>query len=191
MVLQQHRWSRSLRQMSRATKRLPRCGHVELLAELVPCLFWELKLYRTVFQQLTSWLCKRRASIRGQIRRMWILEDDRISRARPNLYAMHVVRTVTDERLSKRFFFHDSQVHGCSVSDFVIHIVQAPTPCESAEWKQTAVFSGFSPCQEDLDATLHIAIPNIHTKFGQSRDSCCSNNSVLENDSVVDVTDVF
>lgn len=82
-------------------------------------------------------------------------------------------RTILDETASHLIFLvHKSQIQGCSISNFVIRIIKA---------------SG----KKHVNASLKLGVFLPNTEFGQCSDRCCSDERVLENNTVVDVADVF
>ncbi len=81
--------------------------------------------------------------------------------------------TVTDETASHLIFLvHKSQVQGCSISDFIICIIKA---------------SG----KKHMNASLELRVFLPDTELGQCSDRRCSDERVLENDTVVDVADIL
>lgn len=84
-----------------------------------------------------------------------------------------VIFTILNEPVGKLiFFFHQSQVKGGAVPDLIISIVKAPR-------------------EQDIDTALELWILLANAKFSQGCNGGGTDDGILENNSIVDVADIF
>ena len=69
-------------------------------------------------------------------------------------------------------FFHESQIESSTITNLVINVIKTPR-------------------EEDWDTGFDFRIFLANTKLGKSRHSRSSDNGILQDNSVVDITNIF